>query len=252
MPLYEVWHSYPLTEAQRADLAQRITTIHATVFTVPAAFVHVRFTNYAATEHYMGGKKRTGTMNLVLGNVRTGSSRPRDLYESLCRQLEAAWTASVGDPATQGGAHAHFSGAYVLGTVAASYKQGWMVPEAGQDVEWMHENLPKFQALADDGNEFCRDMIAELRTREDLKFVFENRKLGALSQQALNAIDAAALSDHGDHSHRIAVNDPDVRSRSLDQSLGIVWVDYDDKVDGHFKWAYSMDAILTPEERTVA
>ncbi|KAJ7270556.1 hypothetical protein C8J57DRAFT_1322048 [Mycena rebaudengoi] len=175
MPLYEVWYSYPLTEAQRADLAQRITTIHTTVFTVPAAFVHVRFTKYAATEHYLGGKKRTGSINLVLGNVRPGHSRTHALYESLCRQIEAAWTAIVGDSATQGEAHAHLAGVFVLGTVTAAYEQGFMVPEAGQDVEWMRENLPKLQALADDGNELCRDMIAELRTREDFKFVFENR-----------------------------------------------------------------------------
>ncbi|KAJ7221083.1 putative cis-3-chloroacrylic acid dehalogenase, partial [Mycena rebaudengoi] len=154
MPLYE-----------RADLAQRITAIHTTVFTVPAAFVHVRFANYAATEHYMGGKKRTGTMNLVLGNVRPGPSRTRDLYESLCRQIEAAWIAS-------GGGRAHLAGAFVFGTVTASYEEGFMHPEAGQDVEWMRENLPKFQALADDGNELCRDIIAELRTREDFKSVF--------------------------------------------------------------------------------
>ncbi|KAJ7330473.1 hypothetical protein DFH08DRAFT_665580, partial [Mycena albidolilacea] len=75
MSLYEEWHSYPLTEVQRADLAQRITAIHTMVFTVPAAFVHVRFANYAATEHYMGGKKRTGTINLVLSNVRPGPLR---------------------------------------------------------------------------------------------------------------------------------------------------------------------------------
>ncbi|KAJ6489735.1 hypothetical protein C8R45DRAFT_929053 [Mycena sanguinolenta] len=175
MPLYEVWHSYPLTEAQRDDLAQRITTIHATLFTVAAAFVNVRFTDYAATEHYIGGRKRTGSVNLVLANVRPGPSRTHELYESLCRQIEAAWIASVGDPATQDGLHAHLAGAFVLGTVAGSYKQGFMVPEAGQDVEWMRENLPKFQARADDGNELFRDMISELRTREDFKFVFENR-----------------------------------------------------------------------------
>ncbi|KAJ6529785.1 hypothetical protein B0H19DRAFT_968122 [Mycena capillaripes] len=174
MPLYEVWHSYPLTEAQRADLAQRITAIHATVFTVPAAFVHVRFTNYATTEHYMGGKKRTGTMNLVIGNVRAGPSRTRDLYESLCRQIESAWTVSVGEPGTHGEARAHFASVYVLGAVTASYKQGFMVPHAGQEVKWMRENLPEFQALADDGNEFFRDMIAELRTREDIKSVLES------------------------------------------------------------------------------
>ncbi|KAJ6545767.1 hypothetical protein B0H19DRAFT_841900, partial [Mycena capillaripes] len=87
----------PLTEAQRADLALHIP-MHATVLTVPVAFVHVRFTNYAATEHYMRGKKHTGTINLVIGNVCAGPSRTRDLYESLCSQIESAWTASVGEP----------------------------------------------------------------------------------------------------------------------------------------------------------
>ncbi|KAJ7346418.1 hypothetical protein DFH08DRAFT_810248 [Mycena albidolilacea] len=99
-------------------------------------------------------------------------------------------------------------------------------------------------------------------------------ELGALSPQAHNAIDAAALADHGDHSHNLVVNDPDVRARALDHpclltrvehkfpgspanvcdnlATGTVWVEYNDRVDGHFKWAYSMDAILTPEERTVA
>ncbi|KAJ7452569.1 hypothetical protein FB451DRAFT_1282550 [Mycena latifolia] len=80
-------------------------------------------------------------------------------------------------------------------------------------------------------------------------------ELGALSQQAHNAIDAAALADHGDHSHRIAVNDPDFPASPAsvcdNLATGTVWVDYDDRIDGHFKWAYSMDAILTPEERTV-
>ncbi|KAF7358830.1 putative cis-3-chloroacrylic acid protein [Mycena sanguinolenta] len=171
MPLYEVWHSYPFTEAQRHDLAQRITTIHTTLFTVPAAFVHVRFVNYAATEHYIAGRKRTGTVNLVLGNVRPGPSRTPELYESLCSQIEAAWTASIGDLAP----HAHLAGAFVLGTVTAAYEQGFMVPEAGKDVEWMRENLSKFQALADGGNELFRDMVGELRTREDFKAVFENR-----------------------------------------------------------------------------
>jgi hypothetical protein len=60
-----------------------------------------------------------------------------------------------------------------MGTVTAAYEQGFMVPEAGQDVEWMRENLAKFQALADDGNEFYRDMI-ELRMREGFKLVFGN------------------------------------------------------------------------------
>ncbi|KAJ7876768.1 hypothetical protein B0H14DRAFT_2568147 [Mycena olivaceomarginata] len=44
-------------------------------------------------------------------------------------------------------------------------------------------------------------------------------ELGALSPQAHNAIDAAALADHGDHSHNLVVNDPDVRARAFDHPL---------------------------------
>ncbi|KAJ6475506.1 hypothetical protein C8R45DRAFT_1077375 [Mycena sanguinolenta] len=166
MPIYEVWHSYPFTEAQRHDLAQRITTIHTTMLTVPRPS--------CMSEYYIGGKKRTGNVNLILANVRTGPSRAHALFESLCRQIEAAWTATVVDLATQDGAHAHLAGAFVLDTVTAAYEQGFMFPEAGHDVEWMCENLPKFQALADGGNELFRDMIGELRTREDFNFVFES------------------------------------------------------------------------------
>ncbi|KAJ7866208.1 hypothetical protein B0H14DRAFT_2573483 [Mycena olivaceomarginata] len=78
----------------------------------------------------------------------------------------------------------------------------------------------------------------------------------AVSPQAHNAIDAAALADHGDHSHNLVVNDPDFPGSPANVcdnlATGTVWVEYNDRVDGHFKWAYSMDAILTPEERTVA
>ncbi|KAJ7824927.1 hypothetical protein B0H13DRAFT_2375196 [Mycena leptocephala] len=127
-----------------------------TVFTVPAAFVHVSFANYAATEHYMGGKKRTGTINLVLGNVRQGPSRARDLYVSLCRQIEAGMDSQRRRPRDAGCGARDLGGVFVMGPVTAAYEQA------------------KFQALADDGNEFCRDMIAELRTREDFKLVFGN------------------------------------------------------------------------------
>ncbi|KAJ7722163.1 hypothetical protein B0H14DRAFT_3512674 [Mycena olivaceomarginata] len=78
----------------------------------------------------------------------------------------------------------------------------------------------------------------------------------ALSTQAHNAIDAAALADHGDHSHNLVVNDPDFPGSPANVcdnvATGTVWVEYNDKVDGHFKFIYSMDDILTPEERTVA
>ncbi|KAJ6490105.1 hypothetical protein C8R45DRAFT_992685 [Mycena sanguinolenta] len=81
-------------------------------------------------------------------------------------------------------------------------------------------------------------------------------EFNSLSEQAHNAIDAAALADHGDHSHNLVVNDPDFPGSPANVcdnvATGTVWVEYNDRVDGHFKFTYSMDDILTPEERAVA
>ncbi|KAJ7285120.1 hypothetical protein C8J57DRAFT_709882 [Mycena rebaudengoi] len=82
-----------------------------------------------------------------------------------------------------------------------------------------------------------------------------NAELGALSDDAHNAIQAAATADHGSHSNNLVVNDPDFPGSPAsvcdNLATGTVWVEYNDSVDGHFKWAYSMDAILTPEQRRV-
>ena len=56
MPLYQVHHSYPFTEAQKEDLAKRITYIHTRLFTVPAAFVNVSFMPYQGVSHFVGGR----------------------------------------------------------------------------------------------------------------------------------------------------------------------------------------------------
>ena len=41
MPFYEIFHVYPLTPTQRRELAEQITTLHCTTFSVPSAFVNV-------------------------------------------------------------------------------------------------------------------------------------------------------------------------------------------------------------------
>ncbi|KAJ7620945.1 hypothetical protein FB45DRAFT_927958 [Roridomyces roridus] len=142
MPMYEVQHSYPLTEDQRADLAQRITAIHTKMFIVPAVFVNVRF---------------------------IPSSGHRPLHG---RQVESAWGACVGEDTVQNDPKAHFTAAIVHGSMTAAYEQGFMAPEAGKDAEWMRSMLPKFQASADAGDVFFQDMIAEMRGREDFKVAF--------------------------------------------------------------------------------
>ncbi|KAF2690472.1 hypothetical protein K458DRAFT_106050 [Lentithecium fluviatile CBS 122367] len=43
MPHYEIFHSTPLTPNQCRQLAEAITTLHCTTFSVPSAFVNITF-----------------------------------------------------------------------------------------------------------------------------------------------------------------------------------------------------------------
>ncbi|KAJ7175148.1 hypothetical protein C8R43DRAFT_943416 [Mycena crocata] len=69
-------------------------------------------------------------------------------------------------------------------------------------------------------------------------------EFNSLSADAHNAIDSAALKDHGDHSHNLVVNDQDFPGSPANVcdnvATGTVWVEYNDSIDGHFKckkWA---------------
>ncbi|KAJ7223597.1 hypothetical protein GGX14DRAFT_558165 [Mycena pura] len=80
-------------------------------------------------------------------------------------------------------------------------------------------------------------------------------QFGTLSQHAVDTINAQALTDHGDHSHRLVVNDPDEPQNPAnvcdDLATGTVWVEYDSPVDGHFKWSYLFEDLLSTEDRAV-
>ncbi|KAJ7810738.1 hypothetical protein B0H13DRAFT_2384388 [Mycena leptocephala] len=76
-----------------------------------------------------------------------------------------------------------------------------------------------------------------------------------LSQHALDTINGQALTDHRDHSHKVVVNDlaaPQNPANVCDDlATGTVWVEYDDRVDGHFKWNYVFEDLLSTEDRAV-
>lgn len=59
MPLYEISHATPLSQSQRDQLAESITAIHSTKFTVPRMFINVIFTDSSNTPTYVGGRQVT-------------------------------------------------------------------------------------------------------------------------------------------------------------------------------------------------
>lgn len=43
---------------------------------------------------------------------------------------------------------------------------GFILPQAGEDVEWLQGNMEAFQAKADAGDEEFKDMVAEVKQRK--------------------------------------------------------------------------------------
>ncbi|KAK0659033.1 hypothetical protein DIS24_g4248 [Lasiodiplodia hormozganensis] len=153
MPLYIISHKDPISPTQRDGLAAAVTKIHTTVFTTPSLFVNVKFEDASDASYYVGGKP--ARVNAIHAHVRPGSSRPRSMYDDLCRQLRQAWEHNLSGPS--------LDTIFVHGTIIAGEEQGIMLPEAGNDAAWMKENMPEFERRARAGDEEMRVLVEECR-----------------------------------------------------------------------------------------
>ncbi|KAF9878910.1 hypothetical protein CkaCkLH20_03810 [Colletotrichum karsti] len=165
MPLYEVAHATPLSQPQQDALAEAITTIHSSKFTVPKMFINVIFVDSSKTPTYVGGKRRQS--NRIVGRVRRGSSRTQEDFNSLCREIRAAW-ARVVHPDVAGGQlppqELELRAVFITGELIAGMKASFSVPLAGDELAWAQENYSDFKERADAGDEDFVDLIAELQT----------------------------------------------------------------------------------------
>ena len=185
---HQVHHSYPLKPAEKQKLAESLTHLHATTFTVPSVFIHVRFSSHDATAHsyFVGGKPRTDCTNHILGYVRTSSSRTKAHFDGLAEKIEEAWRAAVyGDMIEEGQnkgkrqkevdelerdkvARKLLVTAFL--PMSAIREGGLALPEVGKEPGWYKENMDYFQKKADDENdELYKEMLTELQERDDLK-----------------------------------------------------------------------------------
>jgi phenylpyruvate tautomerase PptA (4-oxalocrotonate tautomerase family) len=166
MPYYEINHICTLTESQKSDLANAITTLHTTRFSAPRLFVNVRFTDISLTPFYIGGKKKTKTH--ILAHVRTGPSRKTADFNALCADIFAAWNDIAPLPKIKRSApdedRALYS-VFVLGDIVAAMEGGFAMPAAGQDGEWLAENMGAFKARAEAGEEEYVDLVKEVEER---------------------------------------------------------------------------------------
>ncbi|CAK4030420.1 Hypothetical predicted protein [Lecanosticta acicola] len=173
MPLYDVQHICPLTAQQQDDLAEAITVIHSQKFTTPRMFVNVKFTDNTlpnAPTTYVAGKRRAG--NHIFANVRVGPSRTQKDWNNLTNEIVEAWNRVVPMPVDKRNGHSAGKGVdyelracILLGGMIGGYEAGFLIPKAGEDVQWMKDNWEEFQMKAQSGDELFAEMVEEIQTR---------------------------------------------------------------------------------------
>ncbi|KAK8219302.1 hypothetical protein M8818_001036 [Zalaria obscura] len=170
MPSYEVEHVCPLTSGQKDSLAEDITKIHTERFGAPSLFVNVRFTDTRDHVTYAGGVRRN--MNKIVATVRHGASRTQADYAAVGEALMQTWEKIVSVPAPgprsteDKDADTSLKTVFFLGAIVAGMEQGFVLPPAGEDAEWMRENMHAFRAKADSGDEDMKGLVEEIERRK--------------------------------------------------------------------------------------
>lgn len=162
MPWYDVEHVAPLSTAQCDSLAQKITDIHTSMFAVPSFLMNIQFHDASTHNTYVAGKRRLS--NRIKANVRVGASRPTKMFDDLAERLEKAWYEVMGT-----GPGMELRCVLINGGRVAGREAGFVISAAGQEASWMQENLPVIDRRAKEGDGEMKDLLEELRTRDDLR-----------------------------------------------------------------------------------
>ncbi|THY28143.1 hypothetical protein D6D00_04471 [Aureobasidium pullulans] len=151
MPAYEVEHVCPLTDDQKDRLASAITKIHSEQFSAPKLFVNVRITDISGQRTYVAGKQYKS--NRIFAYVRHGPSRTQSDYDAVSKALTQAWGEIV--PGTE------LRLVMFYGAIVAGMEAGFSIPQAGDDKQWIEENMEAFRRKAEEGDAHFRELVEE-------------------------------------------------------------------------------------------
>ncbi|KAI0123685.1 hypothetical protein BJ170DRAFT_598888 [Xylariales sp. AK1849] len=164
MPMYEVEHITALTDIQKDALALAITDIHSNKFTTPRLFVNVKFTDASKQDTYVAGKRRLS--NRIVGRVRRGPTRTQQDFDSLSTDLHIAWSSIIHPShSSKPPAELELRAVFITGDIIASWKAGFVLPIAGNDPQWVKDNMDAFKEKAREGDQDFVELIEELEDR---------------------------------------------------------------------------------------
>lgn len=193
MPFYEIQHHYPLGPTQRQRLAKALTDLHARTFTTPATFVNVRFRlmDFGEENFFVGGEPRFKT-NQIFVHVRSGSSRGRETFEKLAKDIENIWDDVVGGgyrkmyrlearegedklPPDDRKEHDRIKeenpkllqGVFIIPGLIAR-EQGLAHPAAGEELPWLKNNWSLFNERSLAGDSDMTALIKDVNARKEL------------------------------------------------------------------------------------
>ena len=87
------------------------------------------------------------TSNTITAYIRTGPSRTQSDYDSLTFDIQQAW-----DKIIKPRHHSeHLSRIFICGSILAGRESGFAVPKAGEDQQWIKENMVEFEKRAEKG-----------------------------------------------------------------------------------------------------
>ena len=138
MPLYQcLVPAGSLDAGTRAALAEAITTVHASVISVPRIFVNVVFVEYEPTAYFTGG--RPNTVSSISATIRAGfdSALRGELLTRLCE----SWSSITGQDTRRI--------MVSLDEVDASSRMegGMILPSFGDEAVWARSHARELEEL---------------------------------------------------------------------------------------------------------
>ena len=138
MPLYQCLVPAGSLDADtRAALAEAITTVHASAFSVPPILVDVVFIEYDPTAYFTGG--RPNTVSSIATTIRAGfdSAMRGELLTRLCE----SWSSITGQDTRR------IMVAVDEGDASSRMQGGMMLPSFGEEAVWVQSHARELREL---------------------------------------------------------------------------------------------------------